>query len=123
MSERGKIKRSKSERGKPEQLDGARFELGHFEKWAAAARAEQPPRIDVAERVRASVERLAHGPIVYAPGVYRGPRSAWQESPLLMFAGASLVAAALVAAVALPAWESVQDPLVAFCRPFSNLLE
>jgi len=92
----------------------AQFDLEQFARMAAAARAEQPPRIDVAERVRATVDRLAHGPTIYA---------AWQQSPLLVFAGASLVAAALVAAVALPAWESVQDPLVAFCRPFSNLLE
>ena len=86
------------------------FDLEQFARLAAVARSEQPPRIDVAEQVRATVDRLAYRP-------------AWQESPLLMFAGASLVAAALVAAVALPAWESVQDPLVAFCRPFSNLLE
>ncbi len=94
-----------------------------FARWAAAARAEQPPPIDVSERVRASVERLAQGPRLYGAPFDHGRRAAWQESPLLMFAGASLVAAALVAAVALPAWESVQDPLVAFCRPFSNLLE
>lgn len=86
--------------------------LEQFERWVAAARGERPPRVDVAERVRVTVNRLAHR-----------PRLVWQDSPLLMFAGASLVAAALVAAVALPAWESVQDPLVAFCRPFSNLLE
>lgn len=99
------------------------YNLGHFARWAAAARGEQAPRIDVAERVRASVERLAHGPTIYGAGLDGGRRAAWQESPWVMFAGASLVAAALVAAVALPAWESVQDPLVAFCRPFSNLLE
>lgn len=84
--------------------------LEQFAGWAAAARGERPPRIDVAERVRATVNRLAYRP-------------EWRDSPLLMFAGASLVAAALVAVVALPAWEAVQDPLVAFCRPFSNLLE
>ena len=84
--------------------------LEQFERWAAAARGERPPRVDVAERVRATVNRLAYQP-------------AWYDSPWLLFAGASLAAAALVAAVALPAWESVQDPLVAFCRPLSNLLE
>lgn len=92
--------------------------LEQFAGWAAAARGERPPRIDVAERVRASVNRLT-----YRPAVFALPRMALQDSPLLMFAGASLVAAALVAVVALPAWEAVQDPLVAFCRPFSNLLE
>lgn len=89
-------------------------DLRDFERWASEARREQAPRIDVAARVAATVSEYT--------ARQRERRTAWFESPLL-FAGASLVAATLVAMLAWPAWDSVQDPLVAFCRPFSNFLE
>jgi hypothetical protein len=89
-------------------------DLQDFERWASEARREHAPRIDVSARVAATLSENV------ARQLER--RTAWFESPLL-FAGASLVAATLVAMLALPAWDSVQDPLVAFCRPFSNFLE
>ena len=89
-------------------------DLRDFERWASEARCESAPRIDVSARVAATVSEYAVR--------HLERRIAWFESPLL-FAGASLVAATLVAMLALPAWDSVQDPLVAFCRPFSNFLE
>lgn len=89
-------------------------DLRDFERWVSEARREQAPRIDVSARVAATVSE-------YSVRLLER-RTAWLESPLL-FAGASLVAATLVAMLAWPAWDSVQDPLVTFCRPFSNFLE
>jgi hypothetical protein len=45
------------------------------------------------------------------------------DSPVLLFAGAALAAAALVAIWALPAWDAVDDPLVALFKPLSLVLE
>ena len=90
-------------------------ELTQFERLAAAARRECPPKIDVARQVVATVESWRQHPSVYGT---------WMaDSPLLAFAGLSLAAAVLVGMLALPAWESVQDPLVAFCKPLSAIFE
>lgn len=90
-------------------------QLTQFERLAAAARRECPPKIDVARQVVATVESLRRQPSVYG---------GWMaDSPLLAFAGLSLAAAVLVGMLALPAWESVQDPLVAFCKPLSAIFE
>jgi hypothetical protein len=88
-------------------------DLKQFERMVEAARGERAPRIDVASRVLATVESYK----------YRPAASLWADSPLLAFAGFSLAAAALVAMLALPCWESVQDPLVAFCKPLSAIFE
>ena len=90
-------------------------DLKRFEQLAQAARDERAPRIDVAARVLATVESFQHRPVVL--------RSPWADSPLLAFAGFSLAAAVLVGMLAFPAWESVQDPLVAFCKPLSAIFE
>jgi hypothetical protein len=90
-------------------------ELTNFERLAEAARHERAPKIDVAGQVVATVEAFRRRPSGYA--------SLLAESPLLAFAGLSLAAAILVGMLALPAWESVQDPLVAFCKPLSAIFE
>ena len=91
------------------------MDLNRFEQLAEAARREHAPRIDVARRVVATVESFERPPNVL--------RLAMADSPLLAFAGLSLAAAVLVGVLALPCWESVQDPLVAFCRPLSAILK
>jgi hypothetical protein len=97
--------------------------LQQFERLVKAARAERAPRIDVAAKVVGTVQLLA-GPSLAGQSVkYRAGTSLWADSPLLAFAGFSLAAAVLVAFFALPCWESVQDPLVAFCKPLSAIFE
>jgi hypothetical protein len=95
------------------ELNSERLES--FERLAEAARCERAPKIDVAAQVVATVESYRRRPVGYA--------SLLADSPLLAFAGLSLAAAILVAMLALPAWESVQDPLVAFCKPLSAIFE
>lgn len=90
-------------------------DLTTFERLAVVARRDRAPKIDVAGQVVTTVEALRRRPV--AGGTWLA------DSPLLAFAGLSLAAAVLVAALALPAWESVQDPLVAFCEPLSGILE
>ncbi|HEV3342349.1 MAG TPA: hypothetical protein VG125_18410 [Pirellulales bacterium] len=92
--------------------------LQRFERLVEVARAEPAPRIDVTARVANTVELLAAESFKYRPAA-----SLWADSPLLAFAGFSLAAAALVFVFALPCWESVQDPLVAFCKPLSAIFE
>jgi RNA polymerase sigma-70 factor (ECF subfamily) len=69
-----------------------------------------PPRVNVTGRVMAAIRRSSY-------------RVARVDSPMLVFAGAALAAAALVAIWALPAWDSVHDPLVALFKPLSLVLE
>lgn len=90
-------------------------ELTTFERLAEAARRDRAPKIDVAGQVVTTVEALRRRPA--ASGTWLA------DSPLLAFAGLSLAAAVLVGMLALPAWESVQDPLVAFCKPLSVIFE
>ena len=90
-------------------------DLKRFERLAEAARRECAPRIDVASSVVATVESLRRRPSAL--------RCVMADSPLLAFAGVSLAAAVLVGMLALPCWESVQDPLVAFCKPLSAIFE
>lgn len=92
--------------------------LKPFERLVETARGETAPRIDVASRVVATVE-------AYKCEAYkcRPVTSFWADSPLIAFAGFSLAAAILVGMLALPSWESVQDPLVAFCKPLSAIFE
>lgn len=90
-------------------------ELTTFERLALTARRDRAPKIDVAGRVVTTVEALRRRPA--ASGTWLA------DSPLLAFAGLSLAAAVLVGMLALPAWESVQDPLVAFCKPLSAIFE
>ena len=93
-------------------------DLKQFERMVKKAGGDRPPRIDVAARVLATVESYRFRPAVSLSG-----GSLWSESPLLAFAGFSLAAAVLVGMLALPCWESVQDPLVAFCKPLSAFFE
>ncbi|HWB09438.1 MAG TPA: hypothetical protein VG826_09450 [Pirellulales bacterium] len=93
--------------------------LERFERLVEAARADRAPRIDVSAKVVGTVQSLAG---LSLPG-RRVATSLWADSPLLAFAGFSLAAAVLVAFFALPCWESVQDPLVAFCKPLSAIFE
>ena len=86
------------------------FGLSDFESLAHRARGEQAPRVNVTGRVMAAIRRSS----------YRVERI---DSPVLVFAGAALAAAALVAIWALPAWDSVHDPLVALFKPLSLVLE
>ena len=92
--------------------------LQRFERLVEAARAEPAPRVDVTARVVNTVDLLAAESLKYRPIA-----SLRNDSPLLAFAGFSLAAAVLVAIFALPCWESVQDPLVAFCKPLSAIFE
>lgn len=89
-------------------------DLNQFERLARTARDEQAPRIDVAARVAATVNAIQRERATYRAAA---------DSPLLVFAGLSLAAAVLVGMLALPCWESLQDPLVAFCKPLSNIFE
>ncbi len=84
--------------------------LSDFERLAQLARRERAPRVNVAGQVMAAVHRSRY-------------RVARVDSPALVFAGVALAAAVMVAIWALPAWESVQDPLVALFKPFSLVLE
>jgi hypothetical protein len=77
---------------------------------AQLARRERAPRVNVTSQVMAAIHRSRY-------------RVARVDSPVLVFAGVALAAAALVAIWAVPAWESVQDPLVALFRPLSFVLE
>ena len=90
-------------------------ELTNFERLAEAARRERAPRVDVAGQVMATVESFRRRPTLYG--------ALLADSPLWAFAGLSLAAAVLVGMLAFPAWESVQDPLVAFCKPLSTIFE
>jgi hypothetical protein len=84
--------------------------LSAFERLAQRARGEQSPRVNVTGRVMAAIHRSSY-------------RVARVDSPVLAFAGVALAAAALVAIWALPAWDSVHDPLVALFKPLSLVLE
>lgn len=90
-------------------------ELNRFERLATTARRERAPKIDVRAQVMATVTSFERRPALYA--------GLLADSPLLAFAGLSLAAAVLVGMLAYPAWESVQDPLVAFCKPLSAIFE
>jgi hypothetical protein len=90
-------------------------ELSKFERLVEAARREQAPQIDVSAQVVATIESFRRRPTAYG--------TLLADSPLLAFAGLSLAAAVLVGMLAFPAWESVQDPLVAFCKPLSAIFE
>jgi hypothetical protein len=90
-------------------------ELTNFERLIDAARQERVPKIDVADQVMSTVASFGRRPVGYG--------ALLADSPLLAFAGLSLAAAVLVGMLALPAWESVQDPLVAFCKPLSVIFE
>jgi hypothetical protein len=102
--------------------------LERFERLVEAARAERAPQIDVVAKVVGTIHSLAGQPpegqaLMGQPPKYQLAASLWADSPLLAFAGFSLAAAVLVAFFALPCWESVQDPLVAFCKPLSAIFE
>jgi|SwirhisoilCB1_FD_contig_51_2004576_length_1421_multi_1_in_0_out_0_2 hypothetical protein len=84
--------------------------LSEFQRMAQLARRERAPRVNVTSQVMAAIHRSRY-------------RVARVDSPVLVFAGVALAAAALVAIWAVPAWESVQDPLVALFRPLSFVLE
>lgn len=84
--------------------------LSDFERLAAAARREPFPHVNVTGQVLARIRRSGY-PVARI------------DSPALVFAGAALAAAALVAIWALPAWDSVHDPLVALFKPLSLVLE
>jgi hypothetical protein len=87
-----------------------KFDFSDFERLARRARGEPAPRVNVTGRVMAAIRRSSY-------------RVARVDSPMLVFAGAALAAAALVAVWALPAWDSVHDPLVALFKPLSLVLE
>jgi hypothetical protein len=84
--------------------------LSDFERLARAARCERVPRVNVTKQVLARIRRSGY-PVARV------------DSPVLLFAGAALAAAALVAIWALPAWDAVDDPLVALFKPLSLVLE
>lgn len=94
-------------------------DLNQFERLVQTAREEQTPRIDVAARVAATVNAIQRE----RAGCWLWDGRMAADSPLLVFAGLSLAAAVLVGMLALPCWESLQDPLVAFCKPLSNIFE
>ena len=84
--------------------------LSDFARLARAARNESVPHINVTKQVLARIRRSGY-PVARI------------DSPMLVFAGAALAAAALVAIWALPAWDDVHDPLVALFKPLSMVLE
>ncbi|MBI4579271.1 MAG: hypothetical protein HY718_06185 [Planctomycetes bacterium] len=81
------------------------------EKWlaglAARARAESPPRVDVAAAVVAEVRR-------------QRPE---QYDPMAIIAGGSVAAAAIVVAYAAQMWSAVQDPIVALMASMNVVLQ
>jgi len=81
-----------------------------FEKLASSARCEAAPRVDVAARVLQSVR-------------VRSCRTSRIDAPLVLFAGAALVAAVLLAMFALPAWDSVHNPLMFQFKPLSLVMK
>ncbi|HVC97312.1 MAG TPA: hypothetical protein VND64_26765 [Pirellulales bacterium] len=81
-----------------------------FEKLAARARGEVAPRVDVAAQVLQSVRT-------------RSCRASRIDAPLLLFAGAALAAAILLATFALPAWDSVHNPLVFQFKPLTLVMK
>ncbi|HUY92082.1 MAG TPA: hypothetical protein VMV10_25295 [Pirellulales bacterium] len=84
--------------------------LPNFERLALAARSQRVPQVNVTKQVLATIRRSGY-PVVRV------------DSPVLVFAGAALAAAALVAIWAFPAWDAVHDPLVALFKPLSLVLE
>ena len=84
--------------------------LADFERLALAAQDQSVPHVNVTKQVLARIRRS-------------GYPAARVDSPVLVFAGAALAAAALVAIWALPAWDAVHDPLVALFKPLSLVLE
>jgi hypothetical protein len=81
-----------------------------FEKLASSARGEVAPRVDVAAQVLQSVRE-------------RSCRTSRIDTPLVLFAGAALVAAVLLAMFALPAWDSVHDPLMFQFKPLTLVMK
>ncbi|HUY35718.1 MAG TPA: hypothetical protein VMV69_23445 [Pirellulales bacterium] len=80
-----------------------------FENLAAKARSEVAPSLDVVGQVLHSLRA-------------RSRRASRVDTPLLLFAGAALVAAVLLATFALPAWDSVHNPLVFQFKPLTLVM-
>jgi hypothetical protein len=80
-----------------------------FENLASKARDEVAPRVDVAAQVLQSLRA-------------RSSRTSRVDAPLVLFAGAALVAAVLLATFALPAWDSVHNPLVFQFKPLTLVM-
>jgi hypothetical protein len=75
-------------------------ELKRFEQWAAEARGEDPPEVDVAARVMRTIRDAEPEPAV---------------DGLLWAVSATSLAAAVVASVlALYAWQAATDPAIAW---------
>jgi hypothetical protein len=72
-------------------------ELEKFERWAAAARGEPAPTLDVADRVLRDL-RYPNG-------------RAGLERPLMVWAGLSVAAAAAVCVLAYQDWTLLTDPM------------
>ncbi len=81
-----------------------------FEDLASKARGEVAPRIDVAGQVVQSV-------------CAKSRRASRIDAPLLLFATAALAAAVLLTMFALPAWDSMHDPLVFQFKPLSLVMK
>ena len=77
-----------------------------LEDLSARARREEPPRVDVSQRVALRLSR-------------EGPAPAW---PMILFASSAAVAAAVVLSITLPLIEILTDPLSAFVLMAANVL-
>jgi hypothetical protein len=82
--------------------------MDRFERWAARARAEAAPEIDVADAVMCRLERPA-APIVISP-----PRWMWAT------AAASVAAAAVLGVVGYMAWIEMNAPGIALLQELSG---
>jgi hypothetical protein len=81
-----------------------------FEDLASQARREAAPRIDVTAHVLQTVRA-------------RPQRATRIDAPLLLFAGAALAAALLLTLFAMPAWDSMHDPLVYQLRSLTQVMK
>jgi hypothetical protein len=81
-----------------------------FEELASQARREPAPCIDVTAEVLQTVRA-------------RSQRVSRIDAPLLLLAGAALAAALLLTMFALPAWDSMHDPLVFQLRSLTQVMK
>lgn len=84
--------------------------LERFEHWAAKARRDAPPPLDVSAAVLQAI-------------CYRAPREEADALPLVLTAVLSVLAASVTIALALDSWLSLTDPLGGLFQPLTLVMQ